>query len=401
MEQPNSAPYGSSSYDNMMELPASHLPFRLASNGPATPDSRQHSFDETSYFGTVPQEILNFPVSRVTESSVDPWLMTIATASPESSRVSMSPSQGIATPPSAGYYSPPYPEQLPIPPYQLLEQPQSVRPRSTSHPNWVSHGENWERNYAEGDLWSAQPFVAQPWGPTSYTGYPSPHMTPDDAQASSSALQSYPYPLNIQFTEAEILRSKNYASELQAVPLNDQRTQDEDEDSSDEDSDWDEDSSNCSQSGGPSSRPRPRVRSPRPHVSRFSVPVRVVQQQERRGYLCEVPGCDGSFLRPEHLRRHGKSKHCEVRPYGCKIPGCTTLFSRGDNLRDHYWTHLDRGGRKGKNTKYSFAELKELLGPKEKKLIRRLRQKQKQHEEKERLKKQNIVQPGYAARSRL
>jgi hypothetical protein len=70
-------------------------------------------------------------------------------------------------------------------------------------------------------------------------------------------------------------------------------------------------------------------------------------------------------------------------------------------LRDHYWTHLDRGGRKGKNTKYSFAELKNLLSPKEKKLIRRLRQKQKQHEEKERLKKQNIAQPGYAARPRL
>ena len=70
-------------------------------------------------------------------------------------------------------------------------------------------------------------------------------------------------------------------------------------------------------------------------------------------------------------------------------------------MRDHYWTHLDRGGRKGKNTKYSFVELKELLGPKEKKLIRRLRQKQKQHEEKEKLKKQKIAQPGYAARSRL
>ena len=388
-----------------MELPASHPPFRFASSSSATPDSRQHSFDETPYFGTVSQDVSNFPASRVTKSSVEPWLMTIATASPASSRLSMSPSQGIATPPSAGCCSPPYPGQLQLPPYQLSEQPHSVRPRSTSHSDWVSYGEDWERTYIEGDLWSAQPDVAQPWDLTSYTSYPSPHAAPDDAQTSSGALQPYPYPMQAELSAPGILQLKEFVSDLGerigTVSLDDKRTQDEDEGSSDGKSDWDGESSNSSQSGGPSSRSRSGAQSPRPHNTKFSVPISVIQQQESRGYLCEVPGCDSSFLRPEHLRRHVKSKHCETRPYICKISGCSTPFSRGDNLRDHYWTHLDRGGRKGKNRKFAFAELKELLGPKEKKLIRRLRQKQRQHEEKEKLKKQHTPRPAYVERLRL
>ncbi|KAF2997880.1 hypothetical protein E8E13_003659 [Curvularia kusanoi] len=396
MEQSNTASYSSSTYTNLMEMPASHLSFRLAPNGPATPESCQQSFDETPYFSTAPQEIMKYQAPRASEVAVDPWLMSIATASPDSSRLSMSPSQGIATPPSAGIYSPPYSGQLQLPPYQFLEQPHPVRSRSTSHPNWVGHGDNWVHNYTE-DLWSNQPFVAQPWAPTSYTGYTSPHMTPDNFQIDNGALLACQYQTQPQFSAPEILP----ASFVEAAPLSDDRTLNEDEDSSDEDSDWDEESSITSQSGGSSSKSRTRARSPRLHVNKFSVPVKIIQQPERRGYLCEVPGCDGSFLRPEHLRRHVKSKHCEKRPYACKISGCSTLFSRGDNLRDHYWTHLDRGGRKGKNRKFTFAELKELLGPKERKLIRRLRQKQRQHEEKEKAKKQHTGQTVYVERSRL
>ena len=70
-------------------------------------------------------------------------------------------------------------------------------------------------------------------------------------------------------------------------------------------------------------------------------------------------------------------------------------------MRDHYWTHLDRGGRQGKNRKFAFAELKKLLGPKEKKLIRRLRQKQRQHEEREKLKKQHTPRSAHVERLRL
>jgi len=70
-------------------------------------------------------------------------------------------------------------------------------------------------------------------------------------------------------------------------------------------------------------------------------------------------------------------------------------------LRDHYWTHLDRGGRKGKNRKFTFAELKEILGQKERKLIRRLRLQLQRHEKKEELKKQRIANPVHVERPRL
>jgi hypothetical protein len=73
-------------------------------------------------------------------------------------------------------------------------------------------------------------------------------------------------------------------------------------------------------------------------------------------------------------------------------------FSRGDNLRDHYWTHLSRGGRAGVNKKMTLEELKVILGPKEKKLIRRLREKQKAHLAKQ---SRKLSRPAYVVRSRL
>ncbi|CAN9470822.1 unnamed protein product [Alternaria alternata] len=42
---------------------------------------------------------------------------------------------------------------------------------------------------------------------------------------------------------------------------------------------------------------------------------------------------------------------------------------------NHYWTHLQRGGRNGKNDKMSLPELKAFLGPKEKLLVKRLKMK--------------------------
>jgi uncharacterized Zn-finger protein len=96
-----------------------------------------------------------------------------------------------------------------------------------------------------------------------------------------------------------------------------------------------------------------------------------------------------------------KSKHTGKREYGCQIPGCGTMFSRGDNLRDHYWTHLHRGGRAGKNKKYTLPQLKEILGSKEKKLVRKLRQKLRDHVEKEKQKKQRVARPAYVERSML
>ncbi|KAF3039393.1 hypothetical protein E8E12_008153 [Didymella heteroderae] len=390
MEQPNSASYVSSPYLNTIDLPSSHLPFRPASNGPTTSDSRQHSFDESSLFSNVPQEILNFPVSRVAESSLDPWLMDLpGTASPDSSRLSMSPSQGIATPPSDGFYSPPYPEQLQLPAYQLLEQPQLVRSCSTSHPNWVSSGENWERTYTESDLWSAHSFVAQSWVPHAYDGYVPPNAHPN--HASHNALPLFAFSTQIQVPLPESVQPRGATGSPTAEDSN------EDAISSDEESDWDDDESDYSQSGSTSTKSKPRTKAPCVRQDRWMIPTGVIHQPETRGYACNVPGCTTAFVRPEHLRRHIRSKHSNIKDYRCIVPGCTTSpFSRGDNLRDHYWTHLHRGGRAGKNRKYSLQELKEMLGPKERKLIKKLRQKLQQHLAKEKLKKQQRpARPAY------
>jgi uncharacterized Zn-finger protein len=110
---------------------------------------------------------------------------------------------------------------------------------------------------------------------------------------------------------------------------------------------------------------------------------------EQRHYYCNLVNltrthrCPKKFLRPEHLRRHIKTVHSSDRPYVCKVSQCGKAFSRGDNLRDHYWTHLSRGGRAGKNQKMGFLELKAILGPKEKKLARRLKIKLKKQREKQ------------------
>jgi hypothetical protein len=42
-------------------------------------------------------------------------------------------------------------------------------------------------------------------------------------------------------------------------------------------------------------------------------------------------------------------------------------------MKDHYWTHIERGGRAGKNKKMSMPELFAILGPKEKSLKRKLK----------------------------
>jgi hypothetical protein len=135
-------------------------------------------------------------------------------------------------------------------------------------------------------------------------------------------------------------------------------------------------------------------------VDRWAVMVNTVQESGARGYVCDIPDCRTAFVRPEHLRRHFKSKHIPNRDFVCKVPECRTEFARGDNLRDHYWTHLLRGGRAGKNKKMTLPELKVILGPKEKKLIRRLRDKQKAHIQKQK-QKRRVIRPAYTERSML
>jgi hypothetical protein len=106
---------------------------------------------------------------------------------------------------------------------------------------------------------------------------------------------------------------------------------------------------------------------------------------ESRQYRCLLTDksnppnlCTKNFRRPEHLRRHVITVHVDEKGYHCKV--CSRSFSRRDNLREHYWTHLKRGGKVGKNKRMSISELKVILGSKEKNLVKRLKNKLHDHQ---------------------
>ncbi|KAL6164257.1 hypothetical protein ACJQWK_09925 [Exserohilum turcicum] len=80
--------------------------------------------------------------------------------------------------------------------------------------------------------------------------------------------------------------------------------------------------------------------------------------------------CARRFQRRGHLRRHIVTVHGNGSFHLCKV--CAKAFSRHDNLREHYWTHLRRGGKTGKNIKMSLLELSAILGSEERQLVKRL-----------------------------
>ncbi|KNG52795.1 c2h2 type conidiation transcription factor [Stemphylium lycopersici] len=96
--------------------------------------------------------------------------------------------------------------------------------------------------------------------------------------------------------------------------------------------------------------------------------------------------CRKRFTRPEHLRRHMKTVHTDEKDYVCLVPDCERRFSRRDNLDHHYWTHLSPGGKMSKNKKMSFEEIRNILNPKQKQLLQRLKMKLKNQKKKNRIK---------------
>lgn len=90
------------------------------------------------------------------------------------------------------------------------------------------------------------------------------------------------------------------------------------------------------------------------------------------------PECDKQFKRLEHLKRHIRSVHLNIRPFHCKY--CDKKFSRSDNLAQHLKTHFKvdangattviygnpnphpRGGRKRGNSLMNEQPVPELAG---------------------------------------
>lgn len=60
-------------------------------------------------------------------------------------------------------------------------------------------------------------------------------------------------------------------------------------------------------------------------------------QLEEEGKPFPCPDCNKQFKRSEHLKRHIRSVHSNIRPFHCKY--CEKQFSRSDNLAQHLKTH--------------------------------------------------------------
>lgn len=59
------------------------------------------------------------------------------------------------------------------------------------------------------------------------------------------------------------------------------------------------------------------------------------KEEEGKPFPC--PNCTKQFKRSEHLKRHIRSVHSNIRPFHCKY--CEKQFSRSDNLAQHLKTH--------------------------------------------------------------
>ncbi|PSN70664.1 hypothetical protein BS50DRAFT_570193 [Corynespora cassiicola Philippines] len=91
-------------------------------------------------------------------------------------------------------------------------------------------------------------------------------------------------------------------------------------------------------------------------------PLEHLQRTDRKEYHCDFVSpdtgarCERSFGRPEHLKRHLKT-HSGEKPFECLI--CDRPFNRRDNCHDHYWTHVERPGKTGRNGRMSIAGIAE------------------------------------------
>jgi hypothetical protein len=313
------------------------------------------------------------PPATSAELAFPPWLMDMPHYTGSLSRTSsLSGSEYISTPPA-------YTESSHM--YHLMDQalphPANYMARDSQYSNQELH---WQPHLSSGGAHSSQQplsrFAQSAWQPSDYTAptfpshmdyYASPHLdnTPTLLSPSGSACD-----LRQQsFDEATVKPSETNSSEFDS----------DSEDSSDESS------SSYSQRSGSrldsGSHQRNPTVAPVLRLGRWSTIGDPYSHPPQRHYVCLIAAksgerdrrCNRRFARPEHLRRHTNTVHSPLRPHCCKVPNCGKAFSRSDNLRDHYWTHIERGGRTGKNDKMSILELREILGRGEKRLFKKLK----------------------------
>lgn len=368
-----------------MEFAASTEAFQGNTHGSVTPESYHNSFDEhTTIYETSHEYAHSSRRPGCVQDGLDSWLLEGPTcSSPLSTSSSLSASEGVATPPS-------YTSQLPQPLYHLNDQQlQQCTTDSISCGTFENTDDNsWQLNYSTDGAWSVQAF-ASTWPNTAYGNLALPLLEPYNSSMPivAAPVFSFPGPSHLvgQFVDSTPFQVDDKASSEASSDMSEADS---------DDSDYEELGSNThkqeSQSGT-------RNASGLLQLGRWDLTLDNYNRPEQRHYGCPLIGqpdlkgviCTKRFVRPEHLRRHIKTVHGDDRDYTCKVPQCRRAFSRGDNLRDHYWTHIYRGGRQGRNDKMTIAELKDILGPKERKLIKRLKLKLARTREKQLRAKRN------------
>ncbi|ODV93672.1 hypothetical protein PACTADRAFT_82182 [Pachysolen tannophilus NRRL Y-2460] len=87
----------------------------------------------------------------------------------------------------------------------------------------------------------------------------------------------------------------------------------------------------------PDYRPRMGQNSRRSRITIDAPTIDYRYQYNERTKNFDCSQCTGSFRRLEHLKRHVRSCHTDIRPYGCHL--CEKKFARSDNLSQHIKVH--------------------------------------------------------------
>ncbi|CAE7030242.1 hypothetical protein P3342_006243 [Pyrenophora teres f. teres] len=308
----------------------------------------------------------------------DPWVLEgPPCGSPLSTASSIGHSECVPTPPydSVAMYEPHF---------------QDISDPSVGHTPWKSEPEQlWRPNYAEPNAWCSPSYVlpyhtnpAQDQLPVQpmHSYMPLPRNSAYDSYVAHADGFATPYEPTVT-GRADSMPFKFRGADFKAEPASNRECDNQ----SDSDSDDSDNDDSASQKSSASTAKDTRAARNVMNLGKWANNVIDLYNNttQQRLYECPMhaPGqskavpCERSFIRPEHLRRHVKTVHSKERLYMCKVPDCQRPFSRGDNLREHYWTHVERGGRGGKNRKMGLLELKAILGPKEKQLTKRLKRK--------------------------
>jgi hypothetical protein len=348
------SPFISSTFEDVADFAVALVQYPFASQG--HDDHRQQSLNDhnngmTSATGYAPTTVGNAPFSS--------WVFQVSpSSSPLSRSSSLSSSEYVSTPL-------PYIEQSPM--YDMMNHQQPLPAGYIVNSPEIT----WQPHLIEGSM-SSELSVSQsvPMWNTNDSGQPS--LPPMDYYIQRSA--------SLAATSATQLQTTLHSSSARLAATDAESGIASSDSGSDEDDD-DENTSSYSNRQRGTSEYDNVLTAGFLKLGKWSMTNDPFSQPPPRNFICpqfslpDAQGliCGGAFVRPEHLRRHIKSVHSPLRPFHCKVPRCQKPFSRGDNMKDHYWTHIERGGRAGKNKKMSMPELFAILGPKEKSLKRKLK----------------------------